>query len=123
MYDMSIATVLNSICMHIIIHVHVASTIFYMKISSWFNRSDINAAEFELPTAPQYYRSALYCLIYNTCSPSHNTTACTICFFVHRELYNRIYVTFCDKSLPNDPGFTLTLNQKMTYAQVLYMYM
>ena len=36
----------------------------------------------------------------------------------HRELYNRLDVIFYDKSLPNDPGFTITLNQKMNYAQV-----
>ena len=38
--------------------------------------------------------------------------------FTHRELYNRLDVIFYDKSLPNDPGFTITLNQKMSYAQV-----
>ena len=27
-------------------------------------------------------------------------------------------MTFCDKTAPNDPGFTLTLNQKMNYDQV-----
>ena len=42
-----------------------------------------------------------------------------LCFFL-RELYNRLDVIFYDKSLPNDPGFTITLNQKMNYAQVLY---
>ena len=44
-----------------------------------------------------------------------------------RELYNRIYVIFYNKSIPNDPGFTLTLSQKMSYAQVCsvrcYMYL
>ena len=36
----------------------------------------------------------------------------------YRELYNRIDVSFYDKNTASDPGFTLTLNQKMSYLQV-----
>ena len=35
-----------------------------------------------------------------------------------RDLYYRIEVIFCDKALPNDPGFTLELSQRMNYDQV-----
>ena len=37
---------------------------------------------------------------------------------LHRDLYNRLDVTFYDKNIPGDPGFTLTLNQRMNYSQV-----
>ena len=36
----------------------------------------------------------------------------------HRDLYNRIEVGFYDKNIPGDPGFTLTLNQRMNYMEV-----
>jgi len=36
----------------------------------------------------------------------------------HRDLYNRLDVTFYDKNIPGDQGFTLTLNQRMNYSQV-----
>ncbi len=35
-----------------------------------------------------------------------------------RDLYNRFVVTFYDKSIPNDQGFVLTLNQRMGYPEV-----
>ena len=41
-----------------------------------------------------------------------------MCCFLHRDLYYRIDVTFCDKTMPNDPGFTLELSQRMNYDQV-----
>lgn len=47
-------------------------------------------AEYELPTARDYYR----------------------------ELFYRVEVNFCDKNIPNDPGFTLELNQRMNYDQL-----
>lgn len=55
-----------------------------------FQRSDISVEDIDIPTAPHFYR----------------------------ELYNRIDVIFYEKSIPNDPGFTLTLNQKMNYMQM-----
>ena len=36
----------------------------------------------------------------------------------HRDLYNRLDVTFYNKNVPGDPGFILTLNQRMNYSQV-----
>ena len=42
----------------------------------------------------------------------------SIFVLLHRDLLCRIEVTFCDKTVPNDSGFTLTLNQKMNYDQV-----
>ena len=35
-----------------------------------------------------------------------------------RELYFRTEVTFCDKLVPTDPGFTLELSLKTTYDQM-----
>ena len=35
-----------------------------------------------------------------------------------RDLYNRFVVSFYDKNTPNDPGFMLTLNQRMGYVEV-----
>ncbi len=35
-----------------------------------------------------------------------------------RDLYNRFVVTFYDKAILNDPGFVLTLNQRMGYPEV-----
>lgn len=34
------------------------------------------------------------------------------------DLLQRVEVTFCDKNVPNDPGFTLELSLKMTYDQI-----
>jgi len=47
-------------------------------------------AEYDLPTAKHYFR----------------------------DLYYRIDVTFCDKTVSGDEGFTLELSQKMNYDQV-----
>lgn len=44
------------------------------------------------------------------------------CFFVIvflcRDLYNRCDISFYDKNSSSDPGFTLTLSQRMTYHEV-----
>ena len=42
---------------------------------------------------------------------------CNTIYFC-RDLYYRIDVTFCDKAIPNDPGFTLELSQRMNYDQM-----
>ncbi|XP_019853744.1 PREDICTED: ubiquitin carboxyl-terminal hydrolase 7-like isoform X2 [Amphimedon queenslandica] len=55
-----------------------------------FQRADISLNSLELPLAPMYYK----------------------------ELFNRIDVSFYDKNIASDPGFTLTLNQKMSYLQM-----
>ncbi|XP_026679334.1 ubiquitin carboxyl-terminal hydrolase 7-like [Diaphorina citri] len=39
--------------------------------------------------------------------------------FVSRDLFNRVEVTFCDKTILNDQGFTLELSLKMTYEQLV----
>lgn len=36
-------------------------------------------------------------------------------FYCFRDLYYRVEVTFCDKNIPNDPGFTLDLSLRMNY--------
>ena len=35
-----------------------------------------------------------------------------------KDLFHRVEVTFCDKSTPNDPGFTIELSLKMVYDQI-----
>lgn len=35
-----------------------------------------------------------------------------------RDLFYRVEVTFCDKLIPNDPGFTMELSLRMTYDQM-----
>jgi len=41
-----------------------------------------------------------------------------LCCVLHSDLYHRTDVTFCDKQVLSDPGFTLELSQKMNYDQV-----
>ncbi|GLG95277.1 Ubiquitin carboxyl-terminal hydrolase 7 [Gryllus bimaculatus] len=35
-----------------------------------------------------------------------------------KDLFHHVEVTFCDKMIPNDPGFTIDLSQRMTYDQM-----
>lgn len=35
-----------------------------------------------------------------------------------RDLFYKVDVTFVDKNVPHDPGFTLTLSQRMNYEQI-----
>lgn len=35
-----------------------------------------------------------------------------------RDLFHRVEVTFVDRNIPNDPGFSLTLSQRMNYNQI-----
>ena len=37
---------------------------------------------------------------------------------LNRDLFHKVDVTFIDKNIPQDPGFTLTLSQRMTYVQI-----
>ncbi|XP_013388428.1 ubiquitin carboxyl-terminal hydrolase 7 [Lingula anatina] len=37
-----------------------------------------------------------------------------------KDLYYRIDVTFCDKNIPSDPGFTLELSLRMNYDQIAH---
>lgn len=55
-----------------------------------FQRADYDTSECELPTVRDYFR----------------------------DLFHRVEVTFCDKSIPNDQGFTMELSQKMNYEQI-----
>ncbi|CAN8002794.1 unnamed protein product [Ixodes hexagonus] len=55
-----------------------------------FQKLDHNADEYELPTVKDYFR----------------------------DLFYRVEVTFCDKSIANDPGFTMELSLKMNYDQI-----
>ncbi|XP_035215475.1 ubiquitin carboxyl-terminal hydrolase 7-like [Stegodyphus dumicola] len=57
-----------------------------------FQRADINFTDCELPTVKEYFR----------------------------DLFHRVEVTFCDKTLPLDPGFTMELSLKMTYDQMAH---
>lgn len=40
------------------------------------------------------------------------------CQHYFKDLFHRVDVTFCDKTIPNDPGFTLKLSQRMNYDQL-----
>lgn len=55
-----------------------------------FCRDDPENDNSELPTAKEYFR----------------------------DLYHRVDVIFCDKTIPNDPGFVVTLSNRMNYFQV-----
>ncbi|XP_050394501.1 ubiquitin carboxyl-terminal hydrolase 7 isoform X1 [Patella vulgata] len=55
-----------------------------------YQRNDLDLESFELPTAKDYFK----------------------------DLYYRVEVTFCDKTQPNDTGFTLELSQRMLYDQM-----
>ncbi|KAH6943427.1 hypothetical protein HPB50_021659 [Hyalomma asiaticum] len=55
-----------------------------------FQRLDLNVEEYELPTVKDYFR----------------------------DLFYRVEVAFCDKMIPNDPGFTMELSLKMNYDQL-----
>jgi len=47
------------------------------------------------------------------------TACCEDVLYGHySDLFYRTEVTFCDKQVFNDPGFTLELSQKMNYDQV-----
>lgn len=48
---------------------------------------------------------------------SSNVNLVDVCF---RDLFHRVEVTFCDKMIPNDPGFTIDLSQRMTYDQMAH---
>jgi len=54
-----------------------------------FQRSDYTV-ELELPTVKDYFK----------------------------DLFHRVEVTFCDKTIANDTGFTMELSQKMNYEQI-----
>lgn len=55
-----------------------------------FHRDDPENDNSELPTAKDYFR----------------------------DLYHRVDVIFCDKTIHNDPGFVVTLSNRMNYFQV-----
>ncbi|RWS24472.1 ubiquitin carboxyl-terminal hydrolase 7-like protein, partial [Leptotrombidium deliense] len=56
-----------------------------------FQRADLNLGpDCELPTVKDYFK----------------------------DLYNRVEVTFCDKTIPNDSGFTMELSLKMNYDHI-----
>lgn len=40
------------------------------------------------------------------------------CVDFFKDLFYRVEVTFVDKCIPNDPGFTMELSQRMTYDQL-----
>lgn len=40
-------------------------------------------------------------------------------FYLFRNICSQVYITFCDKLIPNDPGFTLGLPMWMLYHDML----
>lgn len=59
-----------------------------------FHRDDPENDNSELPTAKEYFR----------------------------DLYHRVDVIFCDKTIPNDPGFVVTLSNRMNYFQACALF-
>ncbi|EMP41443.1 Ubiquitin carboxyl-terminal hydrolase 7 [Chelonia mydas] len=59
-----------------------------------FQKDDPENDNSELPTAKEYFR----------------------------DLYHRVDVIFCDKTIPNDPGFVVTLSNRMNYFQEITLY-
>ncbi|XP_053388715.1 ubiquitin carboxyl-terminal hydrolase 7-like [Mercenaria mercenaria] len=55
-----------------------------------FQKDETDIDQYELPTAKEYFR----------------------------DLYYRVEITFCDKNVISDPGFTLELSQRMNYDQM-----
>lgn len=55
-----------------------------------FQKSEISPPDAELPTVKDYFN----------------------------DLFHRVEVTFCDKSVPSDSGFTMELSLKMNYNQI-----
>ena len=51
---------------------------------------------------------------------SQNTTELLgfLCILLFRDLYYRVEITFCDKNVISDAGFTLELSQRMNYDQM-----
>lgn len=68
---------------------------FSLQIFFFSPRDDPENDNSELPTAKEYFR----------------------------DLYHRVDVIFCDKTIPNDPGFVVTLSNRMNYFQVLNIYL
>lgn len=60
-----------------------------------FCRDDPENDNSELPTAKEYFR----------------------------DLYHRVDVIFCDKTIPNDPGFVVTLSNRMNYFQACVLFL
>ncbi|GBL83336.1 Ubiquitin carboxyl-terminal hydrolase 7 [Araneus ventricosus] len=44
----------------------------------------------------------------------------TVPFFDCSDLFHRVDVTFCDKTIPTDAGFTIELSLKMNYDQMAH---
>lgn len=40
-----------------------------------------------------------------------------------RDLYHRVDVIFCDKTIPNDPDFVVTLSNRMNYFQACVLFL
>lgn len=50
--------------------------------------------------------------------PENDTSELPTAKDYFRDLYHRVDVIFCDKTIHNDPGFVVTLSNRMNYFQV-----
>lgn len=75
----------------------VCVTVWCVMVSSFVCscRDDPENDNSELPTAKEYFR----------------------------DLYHRVDVIFCDKTIPNDPGFVVTLSNRMNYFQARVLFL
>ncbi|XP_054282413.1 ubiquitin carboxyl-terminal hydrolase 7-like isoform X2 [Macrosteles quadrilineatus] len=51
--------------------------------------------------------------------PNATEPEVSTCREYFRDLFYRVEVTFCDKMIPNDPGFTMELSMRMNYEQLV----
>lgn len=78
----------TDLCFPVITTQPVPQTVFPTFLQ--YHRDDPENDSSELPTAKDYFR----------------------------DLYHRVDVIFCDKTIHNDPGFVVTLSNRMNYFQV-----
>lgn len=58
------------------------------------------------------------CGLFNRDDPENDTSELPTAKDYFRDLYHRVDVIFCDKTIHNDPGFVVTLSNRMNYFQV-----
>lgn len=62
----------------------------------------------------------IYCPTFSPCrdDPENDSSELPTAKDYFRDLYHRVDVIFCDKTIHNDPGFVVTLSNRMNYFQV-----
>lgn len=63
-------------------------------------------------------KSIFLCVAVNRDDPENDSSELPTAKDYFRDLYHRVDVIFCDKTIHNDPGFVVTLSNRMNYFQV-----